>query len=98
MPKGYWIAHNEVTDPEAYKAYIAANGPIFAKYGARFLARGGACENVEGPMPLRHVVIEFPDYATALACYRSPDYAAAKKLRENASRGVVVVVEGYDPP
>ena len=98
MAKGYWIAHNEVTDPEAYKAYIAANGAIFAKYGARFLVRGGACENVEGPMPPRHVVIEFPDYATALACYRSPDYAAAKKLRESASRGVVVVVEGYDPP
>ena len=98
MAKGYWIAHNEVTDPETYKLYIAANGPIFANYGGRFLVRGGAGETVEGDLPPRHVVIEFPDHATAVACYRSPEYAEAKKLRENASRGFVVVVEGYDPP
>ena len=41
MPKGYWIAHVDVTDPEVYKKYLAANGVAFAKYGGRFLVRGG---------------------------------------------------------
>jgi hypothetical protein len=41
LPKGYWIAHVDVTDPEGYKAYMAANGAVFAKYGARFLVRAG---------------------------------------------------------
>ncbi len=98
VPKGYWIAHNDVTDAEAYKGYVAANGPIFAKYGARFLVRAGKFEAVEGEARGRHVVIEFPDYVTALACYHSPEYAAAMKIRKNASAGSVVVVEGYDPP
>ena len=41
LPKGYWIAHVDVTDPEGYKAYIAANAAAFAKFGGRFLVRGG---------------------------------------------------------
>jgi uncharacterized protein (DUF1330 family) len=44
------------------------------------------------------VIIEFPDYDTALACYRSPEYSAAKKLRASASQGDIVVLEGYDGP
>ena len=41
MAKGYWIVRLDVTDPEAYKAYVASNAPAFKKYGARFLVRGG---------------------------------------------------------
>lgn len=98
MPKGYWIAQVDVEDPEAYKAYIAANALPFAKYGARFLVRGGPAEQVEGKCRQRLVVIEFKDYATALACYRSPEYAAALALRQNASTGDIAIVEGYDGP
>ena len=39
--KGYWIAHVDVTDPEGYKPYQAANATAFGKFGARFLVRGG---------------------------------------------------------
>jgi uncharacterized protein (DUF1330 family) len=98
MAKGYWIAHVDVSDPQAYKAYVAANAVPFAKYGARFLVRGGRYEAQEGTTRARQVVIEFKDYETALACYRSPEYQAAKALRETASLGDVVVVEGYDGP
>ena len=98
MAKGYWIAQVDVADPEAYKAYIAANGPVFRKYGARFLVRGGTHEVMEGGMRARKVVIEFKDYATALACYRSPEYAAAIALRRDVSTGDLVVIEGYDGP
>lgn len=98
MAKGYWIGHVDVSDPEAYKAYIAANAAAFRKYGARFLVRGGPFEIMEGKARARHVVIEFKDYATALACYRSPEYRQAMALRSSASNGDLVVVEGYDGP
>ena len=51
MPKGYWIARIAVTDPERYKAYIAANAQPLKKYGARFLVRAGRFENPEGLEP-----------------------------------------------
>jgi uncharacterized protein (DUF1330 family) len=99
MAKGYWIAHVDVTDPEAYKGYVAANAAAFSAYGARFLVRAGAHEAPEGGLGgKRHVVIEFKDYATALACYRSPEYAAALALRKTASIADIVIVEGYDGP
>ena len=69
MAKGYWIARVDVADPEAYEAYRRANAIPFAKYGARFLVRAGSGELKEGALRSRHVVIEFRDYATALACY-----------------------------
>lgn len=98
MAKGYWIAHVDVADPEGYKAYISANAVAFAKYGARFLVRGGAGKVREGALRARHVVIEFKDYATALACYESVEYRQALALREPVSQGDLVVIEGYDGP
>ena len=98
MAKGYWIAHVDVSDPEAYKAYVAANAVAFSKYGGRFLVRGGKSEVFEGKLRARHVVIEFDSYEKALACYRSPEYAAALKLRQTVSVGDFVVIEGYDGP
>jgi uncharacterized protein (DUF1330 family) len=41
MAKGYCVVFADVSDPEGYKEYIAANGRALAKHGARFLARGG---------------------------------------------------------
>jgi uncharacterized protein (DUF1330 family) len=76
MPKAYWIARVDVYDAEAYKAYVAANAEPFAKYGARFLVRGGASERMEGGSRSRNVVIEFKDMETALACYRSAGISA----------------------
>ena len=96
--KGYWIAHVDVKDPDAYKDYIAANAAAFRKFGGRFLVRGGTGEAMEGDFRDRTVVIEFKDYATALACYRSPEYAAAIALRKGASIGDLKVMEGYDGP
>ncbi|MBV9290484.1 MAG: DUF1330 domain-containing protein [Hyphomicrobiales bacterium] len=98
MAKGYWIAHVEVTDPEGYKKYVAANAAAFAKYGARFLVRGGAHVVAKGEAKPRHVVIEFPDYATAVACLESEEYKHAAVFRDAASRADLVVIEGYDGP
>lgn len=98
MPKGYWVVAADVTDPEGYKLYIAENAKAFRKYGGRFLARGGRSETVEGSSRSRIVVIEFEDYATALACYRSPEYARAIELRNGRALLDVVVTEGYTGP
>ena len=98
MAKGYWIARIDVRDPEAYKAYIAADAAAFSKYGARFVVRGGKYETLEGTSRARNIVIEFRDYATALACYRSPEYAEARKLRQGAATADIIVIEGYDGP
>ncbi|HEV3044714.1 MAG TPA: DUF1330 domain-containing protein [Roseiarcus sp.] len=98
MPKGYWIAHVDVSDPEAYKAYVAANAVPFAKYGGRYVVRAGRHETKEGHLRARHVVIEFKDYETALACFDSPEYRHAMTLRAAASVADLVIVEGYDGP
>jgi uncharacterized protein (DUF1330 family) len=94
--KGYWIAHIDVHDPEGYKAYQAANATAFGKFGGRFLVRGGRCEVTEGHARSRTAVLEFPGYDAALACYRSPDYQAAKALRVGKGEVDLVVIEGYD--
>jgi len=98
MAKGYWIAHVDVTDPEAYQAYVRANAVAFAKFGGRFLVRGGPYKAAEGVARARQVVLEFKDYATALACYDSQEYQEAKELRAKASQNELVIVEGYDGP
>jgi uncharacterized protein (DUF1330 family) len=98
VAKGYWIAHVDVNDSEAYKGYIAANGVAFAKFGGRFLVRAGRNETKSGALRARHVVIEFPDYAAALACHDSEEYRAAAKIRDGDSDVDLVIIEGYDGP
>jgi uncharacterized protein (DUF1330 family) len=98
MAKGYWVVHVDVSDPEGYQKYVKANAAAFAKYGARFLVRGGQNVVKAGHAKPRHVVIEFRDYATAIACHDSEEYREAAKLRDAASAADLVIVEGYDGP
>jgi len=95
MAKGYWVGQMIVHDAQAYQAYREANAVAFAKYGAKFLVRGGEQTIVEGQANPRTVVLEFKDLATAQACYDSPEYKAAKALRDPVSEGNLVIVEGY---
>ena len=94
--KAYWIAHVTVTDPEAYAGYQALAPAAFAAHGARFLARGGVHEVMEGPSLDRHVVIEFPSLQAAKACYASSEYQAARGRRDGAATAHVVIVEGLE--
>ncbi len=96
MAKGYWIAGVDVTDPQGYKEYVAANAAAFQKYGARFIVRGGRFEAPEGTPRSRNIVLEFKDYDTALASYHSPEYAAARRLREGRAEANLIIIEGYD--
>ena len=98
MPKGYWVAAIEVSDPEGYKLYMAEVANAFRKHGGRYLMRGGKSEVLEGSGRSRVVVIEFKDYATALECHRSPEYAKARALRVGRATADIIVTEGYDGP
>lgn len=94
MPKGYWIVRSDVNNPEAYKTYIEGASKATAAYGATYLVRGGQHEVVEGQSRSRHVIVEFPDYAAALACYRSAAYQEARSNRLGAAELDIVVIEG----
>ena len=98
MAKGYWIARVDVQSDDGYKPYALANPAIFKKFGGRFVVRAGRFENPEGDCRSRNVVIEFPDYETALACYRSAEYQANIKVRQPHSVADLVIIEGYDGP
>ncbi|MDO5369326.1 DUF1330 domain-containing protein [Paracoccus sp. (in: a-proteobacteria)] len=98
MPKAYWIAHVTIDDPDAYQAYRQANAAAFAKYGGRFLVRGGPQAVMEGAVRPRAVVIEFPSMQAAQDCYRSPEYQAALALRQPVSTADLIIAEGYDEP
>jgi uncharacterized protein (DUF1330 family) len=98
MAKGYWIVRGDVHDEDAYKPYAAANPAIFRQYGGRFVVRAGKYECPEGVSRSRNVVIEFPDYAAALACYRSPEYQANIKVRQPCSTIDLIIIEGFDGP
>lgn len=96
MAKGYWIANVDVHEAEAYERYKAANAEPFARHGARFLVRAGRHAVREGSARPRIVVIEFPSYEAAVACYEDPAYQEAKAIRAAVSEGDLVIAEGYD--
>ena len=96
MAKAYWIARIDVHNIDGYKDYVAQNGAVFAAFGAKFLVRGGQHEAAEGTARSRNVVLEFKDYATAQACYHSPEYQRLVAMRAPHSDGELVIIEGYD--
>jgi len=98
MSKGYWIVRVDVMNEEPVKRYVAGNHPIFEKFGGRILVRAQKFEVPEGSSRSLHVLIEFPDYASAVACYHSPEYQKNKKIRDGHLVADFVIVEGYPGP
>lgn len=94
MPKGYWVVRVSVHNQERYPDYLAAAKPAFEKYGANFIVRGGPFDEMEGISRDRNVVVEFKDLATAKACYQSPEYQAAKAIRQKYSEADFIIIEG----
>ena len=94
MP-GYVIADVTVTDPETYAGYRALTPGTIAAFGGRFLVRGGEHEVLAGTwVPGRLVLLEFDGPARAAAWYDSPAYVEARAIRQRASTGTVVLLEG----
>ena len=94
MPKAYWIARIDVHDPETYKQYVETGRPAYERYNAKFLARGGKTQLLEGEARSRNVIIEFASVEDAIACYNSPEYAKARAFRQKASTADLIMVEG----
>ena len=88
-----WIAHVNVTDPEAYGRYAQAAGPVIAAHGGVFLARASRYVQLEGNDRARNVVARFPSVEHAVACYNSPEYQAALVHAQGAAERDLVVVE-----
>ena len=94
----YIIAEIEITDPDTYDRYRAQTPGVIERYGGRFIVRGGPAEMLEGDRaPGRLVVIEFPKTAAARRFYDSPEYQAIIGLRQQASKGRLILVEGHPP-
>ena len=94
MP-AYVYANVEVTDPAAYEAYRREVPALIEKYGGRYLVRGGAVVVLEGDgIPQRQVILEFPDMAQLQAFYNSSEYQRLIAIRQGASTGTLVAIEG----
>jgi len=91
----YVVVDVEVTDPAGFEEYRQQVPASIARFGGRYIVRGGHTETLEGSWaPKRVVVLEFPDRATAKAWWSSQDYAAAKALRQRCARTQLIVVDG----
>ena len=98
MPKGYWIGRIDARDEAAYKDYLSVNGLAFAKYGGRFVVRGGPFDNPAGTSRARNVVIEFPDIEAARACWNSTEYQEARARQRGTAETDLIIIAGYDGP
>jgi uncharacterized protein (DUF1330 family) len=93
---GYLIVNIEVTDPRGYEEYRQKVPPVLAKFGGRYIVRGGDVRVVEGDFPLKRlVIVEFPSLEALQTFYDSPEYQPLLKLRLASTRSDAVMVPGY---
>src|SRR5260370_39553974 len=85
-------------DPVEYKKYTDHGPDIIARHGGKMLARGGKFRIMEGPEKFhRFIVIEFPNFEQAVACFTSPEYdEAAAFRRRGPGEGENVIVGGVE--
>ena len=79
--KGYWVCiFEKINDKEKLKEYAVEARPAVEKFSGKFLARGGKSRTNEGINSPRTVVVEFPDFETAINCYDSKEYQKAHQI------------------
>ena len=97
MP-AYFIVRAVVHDPIAFHEYVSRSPAVLAGFGGRHIVRGGRVITFEGPEETRRIVIaEFPDFAAAEACYRSPDYQSIISHRKDRATFEFILVDGAPP-
>lgn len=93
--KGYWIVRGSaIKDEQAMQEYARLWKPLGAKYSARLLAGRGELQAREGKECKRALVIEFPSYEQAIACYEDPDYQTAMEYALKAYDRELIIIEG----
>jgi uncharacterized protein (DUF1330 family) len=90
----YVIANVDIRDPAIYAEYVKLTPGTVAPYGGRFIARGGKSERLEGDMPANRIVIPNSTREQAKAWYDSESYRAARAVRQSASVGTLILVDG----
>lgn len=91
----YVIFDIDVRDHDQYGEYRHLAAPTVARYGGRYIVRGGQADNLEGEWaPKRVVVLQFDSTEQVHAWYASPEYRAAKAIRERTAQSKAIVVEG----
>ena len=95
MAAGYVVVEMKISDPEQYKQYMAAAPATIAAAGGEYLVRGGKSETLEGGWsPVRVAILKFPSYDQAKAWWSSPEYAAAKAIRQACAATEMIVADG----
>jgi uncharacterized protein (DUF1330 family) len=91
----YVVVQVDVKDAVRYADYKAMVPPSLEKFGGRFIVRGGQVHPMEGTWsPKRFVLVEFPSVEAAKAWWASPEYAAAKALRQATAESELIIVDG----
>jgi uncharacterized protein (DUF1330 family) len=92
----YMIVEVETTDEALMAEYRKHTPGLVAKFGGKFIVRGGKTRTLEGGWtPSRVVVLEFPDYATAERFYDSADYKPVLDMRLKAGKSKAIIVDGH---
>ncbi len=79
--KAYWVCvYEKINNAEKLREYAVKAKPAVEKFSGKFLVRGGKNRTNDGIKSPRTVVVEFPDYVTALECYDSPEYQEAHNI------------------
>ena len=92
---GYWVIHgSEVKDQEAFDEYARLAIPVIEKYEATIVAGRNRHQTREGAERARILIIEFPSYDQAIACYDDMEYQAAIEYAHRAYDRELAIVEG----
>jgi uncharacterized protein (DUF1330 family) len=92
----YMIVTAKIDNREKFiQGYGAAAAALIEQFGGRYVLRGPGAELLEGDWGdgASMVISEWPDKETAKRFWNSPEYAAAKKLREGAAEVQVLLIE-----
>jgi uncharacterized protein (DUF1330 family) len=90
----YLISDVSVNDAAIYQKYLDANTPIVAKFGGRFLTRGGTVEKLDGAKPDRVSIFEFESKEKLTAYRNSKEYQDILPLRDRGSTYRSFMVSG----
>tara|TARA_R110000765_G_scaffold59786_3_gene115953 strand:+ start:1937 stop:2242 length:306 start_codon:yes stop_codon:yes gene_type:complete len=92
----YMIVTAKIKDRDAFiSGYGAAAGALVEKFGGKYVLRGPGAQLLEGDFGdgASMVISEWPDKEAATAFWNSPEYAEAKKLREDIADVQVLLIE-----
>jgi uncharacterized protein (DUF1330 family) len=90
----YYIGQHVITDRAAFDDYLVETIPFIEKHGGRYLTKAGTHEMLEGDLPSRVVIVEFPDKAAIKAWYNDPGYRPLIAKRHAVTRSTMIAIEG----